>query len=64
MHANNRLPLDPELTTRALAEEFGFETTARYHDRHREAFALIREGKDAPPQPAAHGDRPMYAKWR
>ncbi|MHC5054470.1 MAG: carbon-nitrogen hydrolase family protein [Planctomycetota bacterium] len=57
-------PMDPEVTTEALRKKFGFETTAHYHDRHREAFALLHAGKDAPPQQAAHGDRPMYAKWR
>jgi len=56
-------PADDTLTIPQLQREFGFESSFQYHQRHREAYALLREGKDAPPQSALHGDRPEYAKW-
>jgi hypothetical protein len=56
--------MDPAITTEQLRRQFGFESTFQYHDRHRDAFALIRAGEAHHPQHAAHGDRPMYAKWR
>jgi predicted amidohydrolase len=55
-------PLDDELTVAQLQEELGFEPTSQYHQRHREAYRLIREGQPSSPQKAAHGDRPPYSK--
>jgi predicted amidohydrolase len=56
-------PLDAALTVAALQREFGFETAAQYHQRHRDAHARMRAGQPALPQAAAHGDRPEYGKW-
>jgi hypothetical protein len=55
-------PLDGTLTTAQLQSEFGFESTAEYHERHRRAYRALREGGQAPAQEAAHGRRPMYSK--
>ena len=55
-------PTDEALTTDQLQREFGFESTFQYHQRHREAYQLILQGKKPVPQKAAHGERPMYAK--
>jgi beta-ureidopropionase len=55
-------PVDPSITTRQLQEEFGFESSAQYHQRHREAQQRMREGKTPEPQKALHGDRPEYSK--
>jgi predicted amidohydrolase len=56
-------PADDVVTVAQLQSEFGFEGTSCYHQRHREAYALLREGKTPSPQRAHHGDRPQYAKW-
>ena len=56
-------PTDDALTIAQLQREFGFETTTQYHQRHREAYAQLRQGKAPAPQAAAHGDRPEYSKW-
>ena len=53
-------PRDPALTCAQLQEEFGFESTAQYHERHRRAYRQIGRGEPAPPQEARHGDRPQY----
>lgn len=55
-------PTDDGLTIAQLQEEFGFESTAQYHQRHREAYQYLRKGEAPPAQRAAHGDRPMYGK--
>jgi predicted amidohydrolase len=55
-------PLDPSITTRQLQEQFGFETTQQYFNRHREAYKQLREGKAAAPQQALHGKRAQYGK--
>ncbi len=55
-------PVDQNLKTRQLQREFGFESTFQYHQRHREAYSLVRQGKPPVPQKAAHGDRPQYSK--
>ena len=55
-------PTDDTLTTERLQKEFGFESTFQYHQRHREAYQHILQGKKPVPQKAAHGERPMYAK--
>ncbi len=55
-------PIDDTLKTRQLQREFGFESTFQYHQRHREAYSLIRQGQLPVPQKAAHGDRPQYSK--
>jgi predicted amidohydrolase len=55
-------PIDDTLTTDQLKKEFGFESTFQYHQRHREAYQLIRQGKPPIAQKAAHGDRPQYSK--
>ena len=51
------------LTIADLQREFGFEPTAQYHQRHRDAYAQLRAGRAAPAQQAAHSSRPMHAKW-
>ena len=56
-------PVDDGLTIAQLQREFGFETAAQYHQRHRAAYAELRQGKAPAPQAAAHGDRPEYSKW-
>jgi len=55
-------PTDDTLTVERLQREFGFESTFLYHQRHREAFQMIRQGKRPLSQKAAHGDRPQYSK--
>lgn len=56
-------PRDDGVTIANLQAEFGFETTIKYHQRHRAAYqAFARQGA-FPVQQAAHGDRPMYMKW-
>jgi predicted amidohydrolase len=55
-------PRDPSLTCARLQEEFGFESTAQYHERHRRAYQQIGRGEPAPPQEARHGDRPQWGK--
>ncbi|MBN1642567.1 MAG: carbon-nitrogen hydrolase family protein [Anaerolineae bacterium] len=56
-------PRDESVTIAALQERFGFEPTHRYHQRHRDAYPALRDGRAAEPQQAAHGARPMHAKW-
>jgi predicted amidohydrolase len=56
-------PNDDALTIAQMQQEFGFESTFQYHQRHRDAYALLREGITPPAQTALHGDRPQYAKW-
>jgi len=56
-------PMDPALTCRRLQEEFGFESTFQYHDRHRAIHPLLRAGQPAPPQIALHGNRSKNAKF-
>ena len=56
-------PRDDGVTIAALQERFGFEPTAQYHQRHRAAYAVMRAGREPSSQQAAHGDRPMHAKW-
>jgi len=55
-------PIDDSLTTVQLQREFGFEPAFQYHQRHQEAYPLIRRGKRPVPQKALHGDRPQYSK--
>jgi beta-ureidopropionase len=55
-------PTDPTLTIEQLQTELGFETYRQYHERHRAAYAAIERGAPVEPQPAAHGQRPMYSK--
>jgi predicted amidohydrolase len=55
-------PKDPSVTCARLREEFGFETTGEYHDRHRRAYDRARAGEPLVPQAARHGDRPQYGK--
>jgi len=55
-------PIDDTLTMQQLQERFGFESTFTYHQRHRDAFELIHQGKPPVAQKAAHGDRPKYTK--
>ena len=56
-------PRDDSLTIEQLQAAFGFESTRQYHQRHRDAYALVYDGLPARSQQAAHGDRPMHAKW-
>lgn len=55
-------PIDDTITTGQLQKELGFESTFQYHQRHREAYKLILQGKPPLVQKAAHGDRPQYSK--
>jgi len=55
-------PIDDSLTIEKLTQEFGFESTFQYHQRHRDAYALIHRGERPPAQKAAHGDRLQYSK--
>lgn len=55
-------PTDPALTTKQLQAEFGFESASQYHQRHRDAHAALRAGKQPTPQKAAHGKRGQYSK--
>ncbi|MBN2389649.1 MAG: carbon-nitrogen hydrolase family protein [Anaerolineae bacterium] len=56
-------PNDDAITIAKVQQEFGFESTFQYHQRHRDAYEILREGKTPSPQTALHGDRPEYAKW-
>ncbi|MFZ5832152.1 MAG: carbon-nitrogen hydrolase family protein [Planctomycetota bacterium] len=56
-------PIDPAITCRQLQEEFGFESTQQYHNRHRELYPTLRAGQQPPKQQALHGERPMHAKF-
>jgi hypothetical protein len=55
-------PRDPDLTCAQLQDEFGFESTRQYHDRHRCAYQQMGQNKPAPSQKARHGNRPQYGK--
>jgi len=55
-------PIDDILKAKELQEEFGFESTSQYHQRHREAYQLIHQRKPPIAQKAAHGNRPQYSK--
>ena len=56
-------PVDPAITTRMLQEEFGFESSREYHDRHRAIYADARAAKPLAPQAARHGARPQWGKF-
>ncbi|MCX7005842.1 MAG: carbon-nitrogen hydrolase family protein [Kiritimatiellaeota bacterium] len=56
-------PVDPAITVRALQQEFGFESSFQYHQRHREAHTALRAGRQPPPQVALHGNRPEWGKF-
>ena len=45
-----------------LMNEFGFESTRLYHERHRNAYGDLRDGRAPPPQRAAHADRSQFSK--
>jgi predicted amidohydrolase len=55
-------PKDHAITSAHLQEEFGFESTAEYHNHHRIAYRQIHQGKPPLAQHARHGDRPQYSK--
>jgi beta-ureidopropionase len=55
-------PRDPSIELESLKAEFGFESTAEYHDRHRVAYRALRDGLAAAPQQAAHASRSQYGK--
>jgi beta-ureidopropionase len=55
-------PRDEALTCAQLQAEFGFETTATYHERHRRAYARLNAGLPPEPQCALHGTRPQWGK--
>jgi beta-ureidopropionase len=55
-------PTDPTVTAAQLQTEFGFESTFQYHDRHRQAYALLHAGQSPQPQQAGHGTRAQYSK--
>jgi predicted amidohydrolase len=54
--------MDAAVSLEALKEEFHFETTQEYHDRHRRAYGALRAGQAAPSQNALHADRPQYSR--
>ena len=56
-------PVDPAVTVAQLQEEFGFESTLQYHDRHRAVYPAAREGRPLPAQQARHGVRPQWGKF-
>lgn len=56
-------PRDPAVTTLALQQEFGFESSFEYHDRHRAVYAELRAGRKPAPQAARHGNRPEWGKF-
>mgnify|MGYP000247523207 CR=1 FL=1 len=56
-------PIDESISAEQLMKEFGFEPAMKYFQRHREAYKYLLQGRQPPPQKAAHGDRPQYAKW-
>jgi len=56
-------PMDPAITCKQLQEEFGFESSLQYHNRHREIYPLLRAGRPVPKQKALHGDRPQYGRF-
>ncbi len=55
-------PVDPAITCAALQDEFGVESTAEYHNRHRAVYKRMRAGKAPEPQKARHGNRPQWSK--
>jgi hypothetical protein len=55
-------PNDDTITIAQLQAEFGFDSTFVYHQRHRDVYPVLREGKKPQRQPSAHGDRPMHGK--
>lgn len=55
-------PVDPRVTTEQLRNEYGFEPSKRYYERHRVAYGMLREGEAPAPQSAAHGNRPVYGR--
>ncbi len=56
-------PIDPAITCKQLQEEFGFESTLQYHNRHRELYPILRAGQQPPKQQALHGMRPKDAAF-
>lgn len=56
-------PRDDGITVAQLQQEFGFESSTQYHQRHRESYATLRAGQTPAPQTAQHGDRPQYGRW-
>lgn len=55
-------PIDPAVRVDEMKREIGFESTMEYHNRHRASYQLLRAGKDAPPQRAAHAGRNQYSR--
>jgi beta-ureidopropionase len=55
-------PTDDSVTIAQLQREFGFESTAQYHQRHKTAYQAIWAGQDPGPQVAAHGTRSPWGK--
>jgi predicted amidohydrolase len=55
-------PKESTVTVDRLQQEFGFESTAQYHQRHRKVYPILRMGGTPEPQNAAHRDRSQYAK--
>jgi len=55
-------PTDPAVTCEHLQQEFGFEATALYHDRHRRAYRRMQKGDAPEPQQPAHANRPQYGR--
>jgi predicted amidohydrolase len=54
-------PLGDSPTIAQLQAELGLEPTFTYHQRHRDAFREIRQGRPPTPQGAGHGDRAQWA---
>ena len=53
---------DETLKVAELMSEFGFESTGLYHERHRNAYRDLRNGRAAQPQQAAHAKRSQFSK--
>lgn len=55
-------PRVPSVSSAHLQDEFGFETTQTYHQRHRDAYEQARSGQNVSPQKAKHASRAQYAR--
>ncbi len=57
-------PLDGRLSIAQLKAEFGFLSVHEYTALHNAVYPALRARQHAPPQTAAHGNRPMFSKIR
>jgi predicted amidohydrolase len=54
--------VDPAVTLTQLQDEFGFEPSRAYYDRHRRGYGQLHAGETPEPQAARHGTRRQYGK--